>query len=632
MFLRVLQLNTRHYYTNRHILATLIQDTNPDIVLLNSTCTRHDQKIKHYGYTSRQTDGLHDGVAILVKHTLKHTFLTHTWTTPHFLAVTIHTNTGPINFATTYVRPDTQLPYTDLNTLFNHSNTPTFLLADLNARHATFFHTTTNNLGRQLYSFYTRKRLQFLGPDFDTFFAPGRTGRPDLVLANRAANIFHSHLAPGPLSGSDHIPVILTVSVNPILIPATSRFLYKNVDWYSYKQTLNIAEYTTHYNNRPTHIIDQQWQHIHQLILTTANTHIPKTNYSLHYNFKTSRTKRLLACYRRRFEINKHNLAQVHFELNILRRHILHSLDTDRRLHWTQLVHRAETHRKHNPREFWKHIKRLQGSHYTTFDYLRINNTYITDPEDIITTFKQHWQPIYKPHPPHPLARPTIDTVTDFLINNDTHTPEPIIRLDNLHDHILSDPISVDEVGLLLARTPKKSSGSSGITYHMIHHLPRHTIQAITHLYNAQLASGYFPELFKTATATLIPKPNKDNTHPLNYRPISLLEILGKTFERIMNNRIRLHLETEELLSQKHFGFRQQRSTQSALNVLTNYLYITKSRRLHTALITKDIQKAFDTVWHAGLRYKLCTPFRFPINVQRLLCDYLSHRKMQIKF
>ena len=189
-------------------------------------------------------------------------------------------------------------------------------------------------------------------------------------------------------------------------------------------------------------------------------------------------------------------------------------------------------------------IKRLQGSNYTTFDYLRINNRYVTDLEEITATFQRHWQPIYTPHPPHARAHTTINTVTDFLTNNHTHTPEQHIRLANLHDHILCDPITVGEVELLLKHVRKKAPGSSGITYHLIHHLPPNTIKAITHLYNAQLASGYFPELFKTATATLIPKPNKDNSNPLNYRPISLLEILGKTFERIINTRLRTYLET----------------------------------------------------------------------------------------
>ena len=62
----------------------------------------------------------------------------------------------------------------------NHTNTPTFLFANCNANHPTFFHNNTNRLGRQLHTFFTRKHLHFLGPDFPTFYAPGRTGRPDL--------------------------------------------------------------------------------------------------------------------------------------------------------------------------------------------------------------------------------------------------------------------------------------------------------------------------------------------------------------------------------------------------------------------------------------------------------------------
>ena len=326
----------------------------------------------------------------------------------------------------------------------------------------------------------------------------------------------------------------------------TPHFSYSRADWDAFKHTLNTADYTTDYNLRPTPDIDQQWEHIHRLILDAATTHIPTTHFRIHYNFRASpRIQRLLAFYRRRFDMNKHNLLRAHhLDLSYLRQHILHSLDIDRHIHWTQLVHRAEAHRKHNPREFWKHIKRLQGSNYTTFDYLRINNRYVTDPEEITATFQRHWQPIYTPHPPHARAHTTINTVTDFLTNNHTHTPEQHIRLANLHDHILCDPITVGEVELLLKHVRKKAPGSSGITYHLIHHLPPNTIKAITHLYNAQLASGYFPELFKTATATLIPKPNKDNSNPLNYRPISLLEILGKTFERIINTRLRTYLET----------------------------------------------------------------------------------------
>ena len=70
--------------------------------------------------------------------------------------------------------------------------------------------------------------------------------------ANRATLLFHTHLAPGPLTGSDHIPIILTFSANPILLPSTPYFSYKNAEWDSFQQTLNTADYITDYNNRPT--------------------------------------------------------------------------------------------------------------------------------------------------------------------------------------------------------------------------------------------------------------------------------------------------------------------------------------------------------------------------------------------
>lgn len=86
------------------------------------------------------------------------------------------------------------------------------------------------------------------------------------------------------------------------------------------------------------------------------------------------------------------------------------------------------------------------------------------------------------------------------------------------------------------------------------------------------------------------------------------------------------------MLTHKQFGFRPQRSTQDVLNIVTNYIHINKATGYKTALITKDVERAFDTVWHEGLRYKICTKFNFPRPLQKLLCNFLHNRKMQIRF
>ena len=56
----------------------------------------------------------------------------------------------------------------------------------------------------------------------------------------------------------------------------------------------------------------------------------------------------------------------------------------------------------------------------------------------------------------------------------------------------------------------------------------------------------------------LIPKGEMNTTNLSNYRPISLLENIGKILERIINERLQTHLEENELLNERQFGFRKK--------------------------------------------------------------------------
>lgn len=635
--LKIMQFNIRHYKSNRHFLTQLLQDHNPDIVLLNSTCTNNNIKIKHFGYNSHQTDGdAYDGVAILSRSSLNFELLSH-WVSPHFAAIKFQTASGSIIVATTYCRPNTNIPYTDLNNLFNN-RTPTLILADFNAKHHTFQHHTSNQHGSLLFNLYRHKKLSFLGPDFPTVYTENGSGRPDLVFANQQFNQFHYHIQPGPLSGSDHIPVLMSISTNPIIIPSTPRFNYNRANWEGFTNTLSNTHIDNTYEGKHNSFIDNQLDFLHTSIQTAANAHIPKTSYSIKYSFTPSiRSQRLLICYNTRFEHNKHNYGYIKNDLSYLRTHIINSLTYDHEQHWKKLINSAQQNRKSKPAEFWKHINRLKGTAKPNINSLFSNGRKITEPQEIVDTFRHHWQPVYHPHPPARGGLAHTRLVDNFNRRNEERiSPEPFIRLANLsQQHELTTPIDPEDVKRQFKSTPKKASGRTGINYHMVRRLPNNLIDAFTQLFNACLASGYFPSSFKTANISFIPKKGMDPQNPLNYRPISLLEVTGKCFEHIINTRLHDYLEDENLLSPKQFGFRRQRSTQDSLCILTNYIHINTKclgRKRKVAVITKDVKKAFDTVWHEGLIYKICNHFRFPIIIQKLLSHYLTNRSISIKF
>ena len=90
-----------------------------------------------------------------------------------------------------------------------------------------------------------------------------------------------------------------------------------------------------------------------------------------------------------------------------------------------------------------------------------------------------------------------------------------------------------------------------------------------------------------------------------NYRPVSLLSVVTRVFEKLVNNRLVDHLEKCDLFSGFQYGFRSSRSTANLLTVLSDRIARAFNRSGAARAVALDISKAFGRGWHAGLLHKL---------------------------
>ena len=142
------------------------------------------------------------------------------------------------------------------------------------------------------------------------------------------------------------------------------------------------------------------------------------------------------------------------------------------------------------------------------------------------------------------------------------------------------------------------------------------------------LRSGLYPEPWKLANVTPIHK-KLDKQDIKNCRPISLLPICAKIFERILFNSIYNYLISNNLISSNQSGFRPGDSTVNQLLYLVHQIHLAFDNKNEVRSIFLDISKAFDKVWHDGLLFKLkqngiCGE---PLE---LFSSYLSSRKQRV--
>ena len=155
----------------------------------------------------------------------------------------------------------------------------------------------------------------------------------------------------------------------------------------------------------------------------------------------------------------------------------------------------------------------------------------------------------------------------------------------------------VDVLWGLSRLSTNKASGPDGISATMLKRCAESISPHLAAIYNLSFSTGQVPSCWKQSRVTRILKTG-DPACVSNYRPISLLSLVGKSQERIVFDALLSHVLEVGALSDSQFGFRPGSSTQEALLTLTRQWHLTLDEGGSELCVFLDLVKAFDSIPH----------------------------------
>ncbi|XP_065642401.1 uncharacterized protein LOC136074031 [Hydra vulgaris] len=189
----------------------------------------------------------------------------------------------------------------------------------------------------------------------------------------------------------------------------------------------------------------------------------------------------------------------------------------------------------------------------------------------------------------------------------------------------------IDELRLAISMLKtNKSAGLDEVNPDVVKAVSDNIEKPLFKIFNLSLKNGIFPDQLKLAKIIPIYKGGDDSIKS-NYRPISILSCFSKILERIMHNSLYNYLEKNNILYHKQFGFCNNHSTEHAVIDLANQILNGFDNDSYTLGIFLDLSKAFDTVNHKILIYKLHNYGVVHSNLKWLQC-YLQNCKQGVPY
>lgn len=216
-------------------------------------------------------------------------------------------------------------------------------------------------------------------------------------------------------------------------------------------------------------------------------------------------------------------------------------------------------------------------------------------------------------------------------VSTDPTYSEPSRKLSALGNKTCK--ISEHQVFTILDKLTATATGSDNLPFWFLRLCAPYLAAPLAHIFTLSLDLSLFPSAWKLAYIHPVPKITNPTT-PSDLRPISVVPILSRVFEKIVNTSVLLpalsHLPPNLDISNQ-FAYRPTGSTTAALVAILSHISDMLKTDSHVFVITFDYSKAFDTLRHTSVTEKLAQ-LEIPDNVYNWVVDYLAERKHCTQF
>ena len=268
-------------------------------------------------------------------------------------------------------------------------------------------------------------------------------------------------------------------------------------------------------------------------------------------------------------------------------------------------------------KDLYKGIKKISASQTKSQvpTELIVDGRSITEEEEILEQLSTSFFP--SPKDIGPEQKKVIQDFDNYKSSASKHSAPPISK------------IEIEKS--LKSLNSGSSPGIDGISIAIIQESYLILDDVLFKLYNKCLELNYYPKQWKVAKVTVLKKPNKDSYKSVkSFRPISVLNSLGKIFEKILYERL-MWLSTEgKWFGENQHGFRPGKSTESAMHSFAHTVETNKKNRVHTAAVFLDISGAFDCTWPAAILAALSKK-KCPLYLIEIIASLFMNRTAVIK-